>query len=261
MTEAEWLSCTTKPKAMLARVAGKASGRKLQLLACAVCRLVWDAVPEPACRVAVEAAELLADGLLDSTEFQWRAQAARDEQAALFAEYTRLGIADWQWYSPEERPSAEIASLRLRVDGANVVLAVLAEELVIGLRTAIDWGLEVSANHLLPANRPPVLAAIRAAYCRLFREVFGNPFRRYTPQPSFAGGGVLTPGGEVFHVSETAHRIAEGVVLDGAFDRLPILADALEEGGCGDAELLHHLRHGTGHVRGCWALDVVLGKS
>jgi hypothetical protein len=42
--------------------------------------------------------------------------------------------------------------------------------------------------------------------------------------------------------------------------RLTVLADALEEAGCGDGEMLGHLRSAGPHVRGCWALDLVLGK-
>jgi len=62
-------------------------------------------------------------------------------------------------------------------------------------------------------------------------------------------------------VSATARGLAEGIAHDRAFDRLPILADALEDVGLNDLPLLDHLRHGTGHVRGCWALDLVLGRA
>jgi hypothetical protein len=71
------------------------------------------------------------------------------------------------------------------------------------------------------------------------------------------------------HASDTWHAHHERVVRDvatviyesHAFDRLPILADALEDAGCADAELLGHLRSPGPHVRGCWAVDLVLGKS
>ena len=41
---------------------------------------------------------------------------------------------------------------------------------------------------------------------------------------------------------------------------LRVLADALEEAGCTDADLLAHCRSGGGHLRGCWAVDLLLGK-
>jgi len=53
-----------------------------------------------------------------------------------------------------------------------------------------------------------------------------------------------------------------GRVKDGALDpvRLMVLADALEEAGCADPELLGHLRSRGPHFRGCWAVDLILGK-
>jgi hypothetical protein len=42
---------------------------------------------------------------------------------------------------------------------------------------------------------------------------------------------------------------------------LAVLADALEEAGCSDAEILNHLRRPGPHVRGCWVIDLCLGKS
>jgi hypothetical protein len=54
--------------------------------------------------------------------------------------------------------------------------------------------------------------------------------------------------------------LAQGIYADRAFDRLPILADALEEAGCTDAVMLAHCRGPGPHVRGCWAVDLILGK-
>jgi hypothetical protein len=55
-------------------------------------------------------------------------------------------------------------------------------------------------------------------------------------------------------------RLAQGIYEDRAFDRLPVLADALEEAGCDNAEILSHCRGPGPHVRGCWAVDLSLGK-
>ena len=55
-------------------------------------------------------------------------------------------------------------------------------------------------------------------------------------------------------------KLAASIYAERAFDRLTILADALEEAGCDAAELLTHLRWPGPHARGCWALDLVLGK-
>lgn len=57
----------------------------------------------------------------------------------------------------------------------------------------------------------------------------------------------------------TVRLLADSIHSDSAYDRLPILADALEEAGCDNAELLNHCRGSGPHVLGCWALDLVRG--
>jgi hypothetical protein len=54
-------------------------------------------------------------------------------------------------------------------------------------------------------------------------------------------------------------RLARAIYDERAFDRLPYLADALEEAGCADAALLAHCRRPGEHLRGCWALDLFVG--
>jgi len=76
--------------------------------------------------------------------------------------------------------------------------------------------------------------------------IFGNPFRPVTLNPAWRTATVIA--------------LAEAIYADRAFDRLPILADALEEAGCTSAEVLNHCRQPGEHVRGCWAVDLVLGK-
>jgi hypothetical protein len=56
-------------------------------------------------------------------------------------------------------------------------------------------------------------------------------------------------------------KLAQAIYDDRVFDRLPILADALEEAGCTNADILNHCRQPGEHVRGCWVVDLLLGKS
>ena len=53
--------------------------------------------------------------------------------------------------------------------------------------------------------------------------------------------------------------MAREIYQRGSFQDLPILADALEDAGCDDAELLTHCRSQGEHVRGCWIVDAILG--
>jgi hypothetical protein len=86
----------------------------------------------------------------------------------------------------------------------------------------------------------------RAWQCTILRDVVGNPFRPAAFDPRWR--------------TADAVGLARGTYDEGAFDRLPILADALEDAGCTDPDLLGHLRAPGPHVRGCWALDLILGK-
>ncbi len=82
------------------------------------------------------------------------------------------------------------------------------------------------------------------------RDIVGNPFRA---APVVQQDWLAWNGG-------TIPALAREIWEARAFDRLPMLADALEDAGCADAALLGHCRSGGEHVRGCWALDLVLGK-
>src|SRR5262245_34073823 len=85
------------------------------------------------------------------------------------------------------------------------------------------------------------------AQAALVREIFGlQPFRPLSVDSSW-----LTP--MVVNLGQTIYD-------DRAFDRLPRLADALEEADCGNAAILTHCRGPGPHVRGCWALDLILGR-
>jgi hypothetical protein len=83
--------------------------------------------------------------------------------------------------------------------------------------------------------------------CPLLRDIIGNPFRPVALDPAWRTTAVLGLADAIY-----AHR---------AYDRLPILADALEEAGCTNADLLAHCRGPGPHVRGCGAVDLILGKS
>jgi hypothetical protein len=62
-------------------------------------------------------------------------------------------------------------------------------------------------------------------------------------------------------ISEKVVELARFIDNNRAFEQLPNLADALEESGCHDADILDHCRVPDTHGRGCWVIDLVLGKS
>jgi hypothetical protein len=81
---------------------------------------------------------------------------------------------------------------------------------------------------------------------RALRDIVGNPFRRGPFYPRWRTADVV--------------GLARGIYDDRAFERLPILADALEEAGCDNEGMLAHCREPGIHVRGCWVVDRVLDK-
>ncbi|QDU23958.1 hypothetical protein [Urbifossiella limnaea] len=85
------------------------------------------------------------------------------------------------------------------------------------------------------------------AHCDLIRDVFGNPFAPVVFDASWR--------------TEAVVGLARGMYESRDFATMPVLADALEDAGCANADVLAHCRDGGPHVRGCWVVDLVLGKA
>jgi hypothetical protein len=94
------------------------------------------------------------------------------------------------------------------------------------------------------------LRAEEKAQAGLLRCIFGSlPFRPISVNPAWLAWN-----------EGTVPKLAQSIYNERAFDRLPILAYALEEGGCDNADILGHCRGPGPHVRGCWVVDLILGK-
>jgi hypothetical protein len=85
-----------------------------------------------------------------------------------------------------------------------------------------------------------------AAFTRLLRDIIGNPFRPVAFSPSWRTSTVVTLAQQMYESHD--------------FSAMPILADALQDAGCGSTDILDHCRGPGPHVRGCWVVDLVLGK-
>lgn len=85
------------------------------------------------------------------------------------------------------------------------------------------------------------------AEAEVLKEIFGNPFRPITIHPAWLSSNVVA--------------LARTIYDERAFDGMPELAHALEEGGCQDADILGHCRQQGPHVRGCWVIDALLFRS
>jgi hypothetical protein len=104
-----------------------------------------------------------------------------------------------------------------------------------------SYGLSFRLNH------PEIITADDVRKCTALQKLVGNPFRAIKFIPSW--------------LTTTVVSLASGIYEEKAFDRMPILADALQDAGCDNEDILNHCRQPGEHVRGCWVVDLLLGKS
>jgi hypothetical protein len=237
VTEAELLVCSD-PESMIAFIRGRVSDRKLRLFGCSSCRRVWHLLPDDRSREAILAVERSAgEG----------AEPADLEGVRLKAREAVRTVAGRRYGSSYERAvyrGAAMAAAHLTAKRMEGVVA----SLVSGVVTAIagEAGLAGARRGEAALARSVAQKRELAAQCQLLLEVFGNPFRPVVLDPRWRTEDVL--------------GLARGIYEDRAFDRLPLLVDALMDAGCDDEAMLAHCRGEGPHVRGCWVVDLVLGK-
>lgn len=231
MTEEEWLMAQTASD-LLHHIRASASLRKLRLFGVACCRRVLHLNFAPEVPRALDIVEALADGSVGDKERQEVYEALYN--AREFAGRAYLGNDDTE---PHEGTAAYCvldAVIDLFSDGGT------------------EWGFPArqSCEAVWYADRTPertrraVQAAVHAA---LLRDIFGNPFCPVALDPAWR--------------TDTAVSLARGMYDSRDFTAMPILADALQDAGCEDEQVLNHCRDATApHVRGCWVCDLVLGK-
>lgn len=110
------------------------------------------------------------------------------------------------------------------------------------------WPSVLQMTHMLAAvgdwNSPGYNAVLSYQ-----EQTFSNPFRPVRiKRPWLKWNETIIP------------KLAQAIYDERAFDQMPILADALEEAGCDNLDILHHCRQPREHVRGCWVIDLILDK-
>jgi hypothetical protein len=217
---------------MIAHLSETASDRKLRLFAVACCREIEPFFKIPGKRKSDEVAVSVAAVL---------------EVAERFAD----GVA-----TEEERKSAcliaQLAELRVCTEWMVHVVNAAAWAIQKGKRRTDSWphpiGRSTRDSWVSQAALSTACAAKgqRRIQCELLHDIFGNPFRPITINPAWQTSNVVS--------------LAQAIYDHCAFDRMPSLADAHEDAGCTNSDILNPCRQPSEHVRGCWVVDLNLGK-
>jgi hypothetical protein len=263
MTEQEWWTCEDSDE-MLRQARFRSYRRKSRLFAVACCRCIWSLLVDDRSRKAVEVAERHADGAATGEELRIAAEAAHEAHQELFRVLGKLGSSlEWAaayaananpfhgakcvtWMAPTSRSYAVMTLRPNDFDFDKIELFPCTVTKRSGfLSLALSkWQVTRIQERVATGAEKPTQAA-------LIRCIFGNPFR---PRPANEAAWLAWNAG-------TIPAMAQRIYDERAFDRLPILADALEDAGCTNEDILNHCRQPGVHARGCWVLDLLLGKA
>jgi hypothetical protein len=257
MTESDWLTSTDLGVLLdFLKGTGRGSDRKLRLFACACCRRIATHFEDGRSLRLVEVSERFADGAASPEVLESAFEDAADAQE---------GVHLSGGGAVEQGAAEAVLGLRRELQWGQLfegIAEVVGEEEA-GKAWDKIWG--TTGKHWSTQEREHREAceageqAESVAQAAVLRDLFGPlPFRTPRFDPRWR-----TPPVRSLAQAAYEERIAPDpsrpnwLVLDPT--RLLVLADALEEGGCSDGELLGHLRGPGEHARGCWALDAVLG--
>jgi hypothetical protein len=255
----EWLFCNDW-RPMLAFLSSRLTKRKSMLYVCAGLRSLWHLLFDTSSQRAVEVAERTADG-----------KATEDEiyRAAYSAECPTFGfnfepdyVRKWIGMSSAIHRLIEMGvysenDLRSRSIGQRLGDASTRSRLLVAARIAEAVFYHVEDGKLDEDLLEHLSNQKEWPGGWLVREMVGNPFYPIAISASWLSWNDST----VVRLAQATYD--ERILPEGKLDntRLAVLADALEESGCTDEQILGHLRSGGDHYRGCFVVDALLGKS
>jgi hypothetical protein len=226
-------------RAKLRKLSSKAGcERKQRLFLVGCCRRIWPLIIDARSSRAVEVAERYVEGVASKTEL------ATAERDAAFAYAALRSTPDATAYCAACPPVQATHPLCRGGFGWCCYGSDVAT-----MAPAFQLG-ESSTNSRYDETIRDLERSVQAD---LIRDIFGNPF--------------LTLSIDIVWITSTVTSLASAAYEERSLPsgeltspHLAVLSDALEEAGCDSAALLDHLRSPGPHVRGCWALDLVLGK-
>jgi hypothetical protein len=239
---ATWLTAT-ELRPMLSLLKGKARERKFKLFACACCRRIDHLLTDERSLRAIEVIEKFHDGLVTRQTYNLAERTAKDSYDTL----NREVAAD---ESTSGRPLPRSILLLAHMYGAQSVWMCyknsyfdVAQLCCGALRGHGTAEVEEAESRSVGES---IEVAERAAQADLLRDIFGNPFRPIIFESSW--------------LTSTVIALAHQMYDSRDFSAMPILADALQDAGCENVDILDHCRGLGAHVLGCWVVDLILSK-
>jgi hypothetical protein len=244
MTEEEWLACRD-PKPMLEFLRGKVSERKLRLFAVACCRMIWSLLVDKRSRLAVEVAERFADGLaatneLDSAREGGR-QALQESQRISVSGFLDVGYLAAQAakdvaYDPQT-PIPLPKSRGRPIKGVQVE-PIPARDVYPGYvadSAAAARGAEGGKRHEGVVQREKGMQANQ------LRDLCGNPFHE-SPASRVWPSALVKLAKELYAGEDSADALQAALLKSG------------------HSEFAKHFQEEDRHPKGCWVVDLILGK-
>lgn len=244
ISEEQWLRADDL-HSMLRYLNGSVSERKYRLTECAFVRRFWHLLTDPRSRRAVEVAEQFADGLVSKDELKAAyAEAEHAFEEVLTAHFPTHEVMRSFW-------GGGVSAAQHAASSAHDLPELFGKQPPERYRTlsSLVWIATAAYPIGTEAGGQDGYDAIRrehGAEAVLLHDLFGNPFRPVSPDGSW-----ITPA---------VVRLARTIYYERRFDRMHELAEALERAGCANAEILDHCGRPRLHVRGCWVVDLLLGK-
>jgi hypothetical protein len=224
MTETEWLTCESPTEMLIGLQARqRASERRLRLFGLACCRHNSELFTDSRLQRAMDIALLYADG-------------QADEHERVNAEFAVLDVFETQLDKAQPDGGFD----------CDPVLALIVDSRYTADVAAVQVESIARSAEAAPHSFDGIRSELQYEHTAYLRDIFGNPFRLVTVDPAW--------------LTSTVVALARGMYESRDFSPMPILADALQDAGCDSEDVLDHCRGPGPHVRGCWVVDLVLGK-
>jgi hypothetical protein len=237
MTEQEWLECDDL-HALIVSHRDQVGERRYRLYECACCRQILDLTSSEPIRRAMEICEAYADGRTDAHQLN----SAHEQTVRVVEQLQQLGESHIEF----DAVSAVERALALGEKCAFGDIDPIPASVITARCALIYHRLNKRRMEGSPANEQAMVDEGVRVFSTLFHDIFGNPFRPVTLDPRW--------------LSSTVLDLARTIYDERLWGRMPILADALMDAGCDSEEILNHCRGPGPHVRGCWVVDLLLGK-